>query len=153
MNDDFISSSMDTGMRVPPDEGGAPGGGGVGGGGDAPSMVSMRGPETYQGHGLKSRFAYVIRQQPEADLARPAVSNGLVRLRLAERSERKPDPHPRLSGRHPREASPTHACGLRPSRAPHRARPDHRKPRQRPDPPHADRWLVGPESKLPYRAL
>src|ERR1019366_5479775 len=64
MNDDFISSSMDTGMSVPPDEGGAPGGGAVGGGGDAPSMVSMRGPETYQGHALKSRFAYVIRQQP-----------------------------------------------------------------------------------------
>src|ERR1035441_9575460 len=108
MNDDFISSSIDTGMRVPPDEGGAPGGGGVGGGGDAPSMVSMRGPETYQGHGLKSRFAYVIRQQPEADLAsggrrrHPSLSNGLARLRLAEGSERKPDPHPRLSGRHPR---------------------------------------------------
>ena len=63
MNDDFISSSMDTGMRVPPDEGGAPGGGGVGGGGVAPSMVSMRGPETYQGEGVKSRLAYGIALQ------------------------------------------------------------------------------------------
>src|ERR1017187_6033762 len=47
MNDDFISSSMDTGMRMPPEEGGTAGGteGGVGGGGDGgklPSVGSMR---------------------------------------------------------------------------------------------------------------
>ncbi len=46
MNDDFISSSIETGMRVP-GEPGAPGGGtgGVGGGGEEPSMVSMRWPQ------------------------------------------------------------------------------------------------------------
>src|ERR1017187_939025 len=47
MNDDFISSSMDTGMRMPPEEGGTEGGtmGGVGGGGEGgklPSVGSMR---------------------------------------------------------------------------------------------------------------
>ena len=60
MNDDFISSSIDTGMRIPPGEAGDPGGGGVGGGGKVPSMVSMRRRETYQGEGVKSRFAYGI---------------------------------------------------------------------------------------------
>jgi hypothetical protein len=43
MNDDFISSSMETGMRVPGDVGPA-GGGGVVGGGELPSVVSMRWP-------------------------------------------------------------------------------------------------------------
>jgi hypothetical protein len=46
MNDDFISSSMDTGMRIPPADGGdggiTGGVGGIGGGGELPSVGSMR---------------------------------------------------------------------------------------------------------------
>jgi len=45
MNDDFISSSIETGMRIPGDDADPEGGtGGVGGGGEEPSIVSMRWP-------------------------------------------------------------------------------------------------------------